>query len=82
MGEVFMHTLGPLVGLDKGLYHLFRLLTNLHMHNLHAVFNMGSSLPLRVQLFKVKLSPVPCLYNRKGKGFMDVYLVISLLGRY
>lgn len=77
-----MHTLGPLVGLDKGLYNLFRLLTNLHLHNLHAVFNMGSSLPLRVQLFKVKLSPVPCLYNRKGKGFMDVYLVISLLGRY
>lgn len=36
---------------------------------------------LRVQFFKVKLSPVLCLYNTKGKDFMDVYLIISLLGR-
>lgn len=36
----------------------------------------------KVQLFKVKLSPVLCLYNTKGKNFMNVCLIIGLLGRY
>lgn len=80
--SVHTHSSVP-AGLDKGLYlFIFRLLTNLHMYNFSAVFNMGSLLLLRVPLFKVKLSLVPGLYNTKDKGFMDVYLITGLLERY
>lgn len=48
VGKVFIHTLSPQARLEKGLHPLiFRLLTNLHMSNLYAVFDMDSLLLLQ-----------------------------------